>query len=191
MSVSEAKRKILEALWEAERPLSLKEAAKITGLGTASLNMHLLWLKRTGHVLTPEPGCYSLTEKGKDVLGIPKIDRIKAHEILRRVAVDKAFHFYNGIDQYLGIHASSLAEFCDIIQKIDPRSVGFHLQRRDFELWFLGMGDIELAKRMNLLQIKRTGVPEEKLREKVYKTVRSRCEELGRLSQATRQVKQV
>jgi len=184
MSVSETKRKILEALWEAEKPLKPKEVAQITGLGTASLTMHLLGLKRTGHVSTPEPRCYSVTEKGKEALGIPKIDRTKAREILSRVGVEKAFHFYTGINQYLGTYASSLAEFCDIIRKIDPRSVEFHLQRRDFESWFLGLGDIELAKRTNALMTKKAGVPGERLREQVYEAVKSRCVELERVSQA-------
>jgi len=186
MSVSEAKRKILEALWEAEKPLRLKELAEITGLGTASLNMHLLGMKKTGHVSTPESGRFSLTEKGRVALGIPKLDSVKAREILSKVAVEKAFHFYTGIHQYLGIYASGLAEFCDILRRIDPRSVEFHLQRRDFERWFLGLGDVELAKRMHTLMIRRAGVSGEKLREEVYQTVKSRCAELERVSQATR-----
>ena len=186
MSVSEAKRKILATLWEAEKPLRPKEVAQATGLSTASTTMHLLGLKKTGHVSTPEPSCYSITEKGKEAIGIPKIDREKARGILSRVAVEKAFHFYNGIDQYLGIYASSLAEFCDTVRKIDPRSVEFHLPRRDFELWFLGLGDIELAERMNVLKTRKATMPGEKLREQVYRTVRSRCDELERLSQATR-----
>jgi len=183
MSVSEAKRKILETLWEAEKPLQPKEVAQTTGMGTASLNMHLLGLKRSGHVFTPEPNCYSITEKGKEALGIPKINGAKAREILKRVAVEKAFHFYTGINQYLGIYASSLAEFCEILRKIDPPSVEFHVGRRDFESWLLGLGDSELARRMGV--IRKAGVSGEKLRELVYKTVRSRCDELQRLSQVT------
>jgi len=184
MSVSEARRKILEALWEAEKPLKPKDVTQITGLGAASVSMHLLGLKKTGHVTTPEPGCYSVTEKGKEALRIPKIDRVKAREILSRVAVERAFHFYTGINQYLGVYASGLTEFCDIIRRMEPKSVEFHLQRRDFERWFLGLGDVELAKRTNLLLTKKAGVPGEKLREQVYQTVRSRCDELERLSQA-------
>jgi len=183
MSVSEAKRKILEALWEAEKPLRPKEVAQITGLGTASLTMHLLGLKKTGHVLTPEPGYYLMTEKGKEALGISKVDRVKARQILNRVAVDKAFHFYTGINQYLGIHAGSLAEFCDIIRKIEPRSIEFHLQRGDFDSWFLGLGDQELAKKMNV--VRKAEASGEKMRERVYKTVKARRDELERLSQAT------
>jgi len=184
--MSEAKRKILEALRKAEKPLRPKEVAKITGLGTASCTMHLLGLKKTGHVSTPEPSCYSLTEKGKEALGIPKIDRAKAREILSRVPREKAFHFYTGMHQYLGIYASSLAEFCDIVRHTDARSVVFHLHRGDFESWFLGLGDIELAKRISLLVTKKAEMPAEKLREEVYRTVKSRFDELQLLSQAQR-----
>lgn len=182
MSVNEAKRKILEALWEAEKPLRPKEAAQMTGLGTSSLTMHLLWLKKSGHVFTPQQGHYSLTQKGKEALGMPKIDKETARGILSRVTVEKAFHFYTGISQHTGIYAGDLAEFCDIIPKIDPRSVEFHMRRRDFESWFQGLGDFELAKKMNV--IREAGASGEKLREQVYENVKSRCDELQSLSQA-------
>ncbi len=81
--------------------------------------------------------------------------------------------------QYLQVFANSLDDFCGKIKTVDVKSVEFHLPRRDFELWFQGLGDLELAEKIG--QIRRMSLSGESLRKKVYETVRSRCEELKRL----------
>jgi hypothetical protein len=63
---------------------------------------------------------------------------------------------------------------------VDTKSIEFHLPRKDFELWFLGLGDFELAKRMSA--IRKSGLLGEDLRRKVYEVVKSRCEELKSLA---------
>ena len=92
---------------------------------------------------------------------------------------EKAFHFHTAINQYLGVCANSLNDFCDKIQKIDSKSIEFHFPRRDIELWLRGLGDPELAKRMEL--IRGMGLSGENLRERVYETVKFRYEELAEL----------
>jgi hypothetical protein len=179
MSLSEVKMKALELLWKAGKPVKSRELAQQLGLGVPPTNLHLVWLKRKGYVFSPEKGLYAITEKGKEALVLPKIDRKQALQILSSVPREKAFHFYRDTGQYLGTYATNLSEFCDKIQVVDIKSLEFHLPRKDFELWFLGLGDFELAKRMSA--IRKSGLLGEDLRKRVYEVVKSRCEELKSL----------
>ena len=42
MSLAEAKKKVLEKLWEEGKPMELKDVAQKAGLKVAATNMHLL-----------------------------------------------------------------------------------------------------------------------------------------------------
>jgi len=96
MGLVEAKMKILEVLWTVGTPMKSRDVAQKLGLGIASTTMHLLGLRRGGHVTTPRHGLYAITELGKETIGLPKIDNKQAAKILSQVPVDKAFHFlYN------------------------------------------------------------------------------------------------
>ena len=174
------KKRILEVVWEAGKPVKSQEVAKQTGLIVPSSTMHLLWLRKAGYVSTPEKGYYAITNLGKEMLGLPSVDKERALSILRSVPSEKAFHFYTEIDRYTGVSASSLNDLCDKIQTIDLRSMEFHVPRGDFKFWFHDLGDMELAKRMDL--IREAGLSGEALRKKVYETVKSRCEELTSLT---------
>ncbi len=176
MSVGRDKKKILEILWEAGKPLKSREVAKQMKLSIPSSTMHLLRLRRAGYVSTPEKGYYAITNLGKEMIGIPSIDKERALDILRTVPLEKAFHFYTETNRYTGVYANSLNDLCNKVQTIDIRSVEFHVPRGDLEFWFHDLGDLELAKRVSL--IKGTGLSGEDLRKKVYETVKSRCEEL-------------
>jgi predicted transcriptional regulator len=176
MGLVEVKMKILEKLWEEQQPMKAKDVAQKMKLGVAAVTMHLLGLKKLGYVSTPKHTYYAITDKGKETIGLPKIDKTNAAKILSNLPHDKAFHFYTGMHQYTNILASSLADFCDKIQKIDVKSVEFHVTRKDFEQWFQSLGDVELAKRLNL--IRGMQLHGEELRTRVYKTVKYRLEEL-------------
>ena len=180
MSLTEVKIKALKLLWKARKPVKSRELAQKLGLGVPPTNLHLVWLRRKGYVFSPEKGLYAITEKGKEVLVLPKIDRKQALQILSSVPREKAFHFYRGINQYLGTYATNLSEFCDKTQVVDAKSIEFNLPRKDFELWFLGLGDFELAKKMSV--IKKSGLLGEDLRKRVYEVVKSRCKELESLA---------
>lgn len=179
ISGSQVRRKILEMLWEAGKPMKSWEIAERMEISIPSSTMHLLRLIKAGYVSTPQRGHYAITVHGKEMLGLPKVDRELASRILSPVPSEKAFHFYKGMDQYLQVFANSLNDFCGKIQTVDVKSVEFHVPRRDFELWFQGLGDLELTEKMG--QIRRMGLSGENLRKTVYETVRSRCEELKRL----------
>jgi len=176
---NQVRKKILEMLREAGKPMKSWEIAEKMGMSIPSSTMHLLRLVKAGYVSTPQKGHYAITAHGKEMLGLPKVDRELASRILSSVSSEKAFHFYKDMGQYLHVFASSLNDFCGKIQAVDVKSVEFHVPRRDFELWFQGLGDVELAEKMG--QIREMKLSGENLRKKVYETVKSRCETLKSL----------
>jgi DNA-binding transcriptional ArsR family regulator len=180
MSMSQEKKRILKILSEAGEPVKLQDIAKEAGLGISSSMMHLLWLRRTGYVSTPKKSYYVITASGNEVVSLPRVDKKQASQILRELPVEKAFHFYTGIDQYIGVYATSLANFCEKIREINPKSIQFHVLRRDFEFWLHGLGDQTLAEKIG--SFRRMELSGEELRKKLYETVKSRCDELASLS---------
>lgn len=156
-----------------------KDVAQKAGLKVAATTMHLLGLKKSGHVQTPQHGLYAITDLGKEAIGLPKVDRAQAAKILTRMHADKAFHFYTGVHQYTHVLAHSLAEFVDKLQKIDIKSVEFHVPRKDFEHWFQSLGDMELAKKM--AAISNAPLHGEDLRKRIHEAASHRLEELKRI----------
>jgi len=67
---------------------------------------------------------YGLTDKGKNAL-----------KISLQVPEDKAFRFYVGVDEPLGLSARSIEEFYTAIKEVSVDSLDFHLYRGDFERW--------------------------------------------------------
>lgn len=180
MNASKIRGKILQILWAAGKPMRLEEMAQKIGLRASSTMGYLLGLIKAKYVSVPQKHYYAITNLGKQALGLPKIDKKLALNILSSLPLEKAFHFHTGINQYLSVYANSLKDFADKIQKIDLKSIEFHLPRKDFELWIRGLGDPELSKKISL--IRRTSLSGENLRKEVYETVKSRCEELAKLT---------
>jgi hypothetical protein len=145
--------------------------------------MHIVGLTRMGYTTSPEKGIYALTEKGKKALGLPEINRDNARAILAHVPQDKSFHFYASIGKPLNLHAHSLQDFRDKILKVDANSIDFHMSRGDFEAWFAGLGDVELAKKTALLKEKKMA-GEESCR-KLHEIVENRCIVLARVAEHT------
>jgi len=179
LGLAEAKTKILQALLDATAPMKSKDVAQKVKLGVAATTMHLLGLKKSGHVYTPQHGLYAITDTGKEAIGLPKIDKAQAAKILGHVASEKAFHFYSGLHQHTQVVAHSLAEFADKLQKIDTKSVEFHVPRKDFEHWVQSLGDVELARKLG--SIRNTHLHGEELRARVYETVKHHLDELKRI----------
>ena len=178
MSISPVKRLVLETMWLLDRPAKANEIAKEAGLGFQPVMMHILGLTKMGHVEMPEKGMYIISESGKKALGLPDIDKEKAVRILAYLPMEKSFHFYADVGKPLNIHAASLGDFSDKIQKVDLSSIEFHINRGDFEAWFAGLGDAELARKTLLIrEEKMTG---EQLRKKLYEIVKNRCDLLSK-----------
>lgn len=181
MNESLLRKKVLETLWKAGKPLNPHEIAAKTGLGFSSLMTHLQRLVKAGYVSTPKRGFYAITEHGEETIGMTEADKKRAAAILSPVSLEKAFHFYKRINEYLGVYASSLNDFCKKIQAVDLSSIEFHLFRQDFESWIReGLGDPELANRIGL--IRTMNLAGESLRKRLYEIVESRCKELESLS---------
>ena len=177
MSLKVEKRQILEALWFSGRPLKPSDLARQLKMDFPACMMHLLGLKKNGLAYCPEKGVYAITEQGKQALGFPKLEKELASSLLKSVPLEKAFHFYAGIGQYLGEYANSIPDFCEKIQKVEAHSVEFHTLRKDFENWFTALGDLELARRMHI--IRETSFVGDELRKAIQENVRTRCDELA------------
>lgn len=138
-----------------------------------SVMMHIIGLTRMGYVNSPEKGLYAITEQGKKVLGISEVNGENAKTILAPTPQEKSFHFYAGIGKPLSLHASSLQDFRDTILKVNVDAIEFHKNRGDFEAWFKGLGDMELAKKIALLKQKNMNA--EKLRRRLHDIIKDRC----------------
>jgi predicted transcriptional regulator len=180
MSLSTIKQEILETMLLNEKPLKAMEIAKEAKKEYQPVNMHLLGLTKMGFVSLPEKGLYALTEKGKRALGISETTKEKATAILSYAPHDKAFNFFVTFGKPLNLHAHSLRDFANKLEKADVASIEFHLQRGDFEAWFKGLGDEELAKKLVLLQ-KKNAVGED-LRNQLHDIVEQRYRALAKLS---------
>jgi len=179
MSISHLKRLILETMWVLDKPSKASEIAKETGLGFPSVMMHIIGLTRMGCAESPKKGYYSITKNGKKTLGFPEVDKEKAGGILAYLPIEKSFHFYADIGKSLSVHAASLQDFCDKILRIDVGSIEFHTHRGDFETWFMGIGDVELARKT--LLIREQKISGDELRKKLYEVVKNRYEELDKI----------
>jgi len=180
MSLLPAKQEILEIMLLNEKPAKATEIANESKKEFRPVMMHILWLARNGYVSSPEKGQYIITEGGKQALGIPAMDKEKANSILAYAPQNKAFAFYLDIDKPLNLHAHSLRDFADKIQKVDLLSIQFHTNRGDFEAWFTGIGDTELAKKTTLL--KQKNVTGEELRKQLHDIVEQRYIALANLA---------
>lgn len=90
---------LLEILWRADKPINLRDIAKKADLKMRSVNMHLINMRRSGHVSSVGSGLYIITDRGKKALGLPDIDVEKAKKILSPAPQEKAFKFYRGINE--------------------------------------------------------------------------------------------
>jgi hypothetical protein len=138
-----------------DKPVKVAQIAEETGQKFPAVMMHVIGLTRMGYANSPEKGLYAITERGKNALGIPEIDKETAKAILADAPQDKAFHFYADMGKPLDYYAYGLQDFCGKILKISVDSIEFHLNRGDFESWFTGLGDVELARKIALLKGKR------------------------------------
>jgi hypothetical protein len=179
MSEGKIRGKILVELWALGKPMTVQALAEKIGLASSSTMGYLLGLIKAKYVSVPQKHYYAITEMGKKAIGIPKLDKKLAQCILTSVHLEKAFHFYSDIDNYLGIYATNLKDFSNKLQMIDVSSVVFHLTRKDFENWIRSLGDVELSKRLTLIRASK--LSGEKLRNKLQETINSRYEELKRL----------
>ena len=93
---------------------------------------------------------------------------------------ERGFHFFSGIGNYTGETAVNLFSFNEELRTIEPQSVRFHFQRKDFQNWIREtLGDVELADRIDKIAGK---LSDANLKRELLKTVQERFEELQTLS---------
>jgi hypothetical protein len=155
MSLSLIKQEILESMLLIDKPARATQIAEEAGKEFKPAMMHILGLTRMGYAFSPEKGQYTIAEKGKQALGLPKITPEDARAIIAQTPPNKAFHFYFDIGKPSNLYATSLQDFSSKILKVDVDSINFHLNRGDFSAWFKEMGDFELAKKVELLKTKK------------------------------------
>jgi hypothetical protein len=180
MSLSPIKQEILEIMLLQDKPMKAVDIANETEKEFTPVMMHILGLIRMGYVRLPEKGQYVITQKGKEALGIPEINKEKATAILAYAPHDSAFHFYADVGKPLNLHAHNLRDFANKLEKADLASIEFHTNRGDFEAWFSSLGDQELATKVALLKQKK--VVGEDLRKQLHEIVEQRYIALAKLS---------
>ena len=99
-------------------------------------------------------------------------------KILRTVPREKAFYFFISIGNYTGENASSLKEFIEKINKVNVKSLEFHLYRGDFEKWINEvLEDADLAKEIAKLQ--KMNLSGDSLRRQLYNVAWRRYQQLA------------
>ncbi|MBK5134045.1 hypothetical protein JJE00_06420 [Candidatus Bathyarchaeota archaeon] len=180
MSLSPVKLEILDDLLLNDRLVKPIQVSKEIGKEFPSVMMHILGLTRMGYVTSPEKGHYTITQKGKNFFGLPEITRDLARTLLVGKLHDKAFHFYKDVGEPLNINAYNLQTFNKELKRIQVNSVDFHMKRGDFEVWFEGIGDPELAKKLALL--KKKNFDGEVLRRSLQIMIVNRCIALAKIA---------
>jgi len=180
MSEGKIRGKILVELWVTGKPMTIHELAEKVGFSSSSTMGYLLGLIKAKYVSVPQKQYYAITNIGKQAIGLPNVDKNLAQNILRSVALEKAFHFYHDVDLQSGVYADSLKDFVDKLKIIDLNSIIFHLSRKDFENWSRSLGDLELSKKLGL--VRTANISKENLRNKLYQIVKSRYKELTKLT---------
>jgi hypothetical protein len=180
MSLSPLKQEILSTMLLNGKPTKATEIAKQAHKEFQPTMMHLLGLIRMGYVNAPVKGLYVITPLGKRILGLPEVSNEKAATIIAYQPHDKSFEFYAKVGQPLHLHAHSLKDFANKLERADVVSIEFHGKRGDFEAWFRGLGDEELAKKAAMLR--KENVSGEDLRKCLLEMVEHRYVELAKLA---------
>lgn len=126
-----------------------------------------------------------MTRKKTSPRSHENLNRDSIGKILGTVVYDRAFFFYEDIGKPTGDFAVSLSDLCSKINKVNPKSLTFHMKRGDFENWVRDIiSDVELSNRMKQLKAQKTAWKNDStLRRKVHVTVMDRIVELQDLWQ--------
>jgi predicted transcriptional regulator len=152
---------ILKAMSEVTGHMDMKHFAQTVGLTPSETIEQVQQLAKAGFVKKSGSG-YGITDKGKNAL-----------KAVTPVPADKAFQFYNGIDQPTGLYAENVKEFYDAVMKVDVASLEFHFYRGDFENWIRTLvNDAEFAD--ELAKMKKSELKGENLRKEISQAAEER-----------------
>lgn len=103
-----------------------------------------------------------------------KTDALK---VLADVPEEHAFRFYTDIGVDSGMNVRNLKDFCEALDRVDTKSLEFHVSRGDFENWLRFLGDSVLA--VQIAKLRNKNVKGDELRTKLTKTARNRYNKLS------------
>lgn len=116
--------KLLAGLWT---PISMADLARIAEISWGRTIGYLEDLENLGYVENIGTK-YTITDEGKTY-----------YKIIRPIPDGMEFHFYTDINSYTGLSAKSIKDFLEFIWIIDEEAIKFHLNRGDFEQWFINI----------------------------------------------------
>ena len=73
--------------------------------------------------------------KEKELTEKETVDKTRVKKILSSVSDEKGFHFYIDVGKKTGETALNLSGFYEGLRVIEPQSIRFHFQRKDFQKW--------------------------------------------------------
>jgi hypothetical protein len=96
---------------------------------------------------------------------------------LRTLPREKAFYFFTSIGNYTGESAASLREFMEKVNRVNVKSLEFHLSRGDFDKWITEvLEDKRLA--LDVSRLQKSNLLGDGLRNQLYAAVSRRYREL-------------
>jgi predicted transcriptional regulator len=157
----EEKLKVLKAMSEITSRVDMHTFAQKVGINTSQTLQYMQELVNSGFIKKVGGG-YGITKKGQIIL-----------TAIRPFQKENEFHFYTGLGKPTGFSAESLKGFYEIVKRVAPESLNFHLYRGDFENWSKAvLKDATLAKELANLKVE--GIKGEELRQRILKTIVTR-----------------
>ena len=153
--------KVLKAMSEVTSRVDMSTFAQMVGISTSQTLQCMQELVNSGFIKKVGGG-YGITRKGQIIL-----------KAIRPLQKENEFHFYTGLTKPTGFSAESLKDFYEIVKRVAPESLDFHLYRSDFENWSTTvLKDATLAKELANLKVE--GIKGEELRQRILKAIATR-----------------
>ncbi len=153
--------KVLKAMSEITSRVDMHTFAHKVGIDTSQTLQCMQELVNSGFIKKVGGG-YGITRKGQIIL-----------KAIRPLQKENEFHFYTGLGKPTGFSAESLKDFYEIVKRVAPESLDFHLYRGDFENWSIAvLKDATIAKEIASLKVE--CIKGEELRQRILKAIATR-----------------
>ena len=153
--------KVLKAMSEITSRVDMHTFAQKVGINTSQTLQCMQELVNSGLIKKVGSG-YGITKKGQIIL-----------KTIRPLQKENEFHFYTGLGKPSGFSAESLKGFYEIVKRVAPESLDFHLYRADFENWIKAtLKDAILTEELANLKVE--ALKGEELRQKILKAIAAR-----------------
>jgi hypothetical protein len=178
--LSPDKKNVLKAFLKYEKAVKPINISKEMGKKFPSVMMHIIGLTKMQYVVSTKKGFYELTSEGKKYLNLTEVNKELAKELLTGKFEGNAFNFYLALHEPINLKADNLQSFVSAIKIAPVESIEFHLRRGDFKVWLKGIGDFDLANKIESLE--NCNLFGESLKRKLHVTIYNRCLELAKIA---------